>query len=42
LGEKISKDEYKEMFRRADLDCDGFVTVEDIQNIMNGKVYWDA
>jgi hypothetical protein len=29
------------MFRRADLDGDGFVNQEDFYNILTGKVYYD-
>lgn len=29
------------MFKKADLDDDGFVTEEDFYNIMTHKVYWD-
>lgn len=29
------------MFRKADLDDDGFVTTEDFYNIMTGRVYYD-
>ncbi len=29
------------MFKKADLDDDGFVTFDDFYNIMTGKVYWD-
>jgi Ca2+-binding EF-hand superfamily protein len=29
------------MFRKADLDEDGFVTFEDFYNMMTGRVYYD-
>lgn len=29
------------MFYKADLDDDGFVTLEDFYNILTHKVYWD-
>ena len=41
LGENLTNDQYLEMFRRADLDNDGFVTQEDFYNILTGKVYYD-
>lgn len=41
LGENLTDEEYADMFRRADLDGDGFVTVEDFYNILTGKVYYD-
>lgn len=41
LGENLTHDEYADMFRRADLDGDGFVTVQDFYNILTGKVYYD-
>lgn len=42
LGENVDDDEIEDMFSRADLDKDGFVTGEDFYNIMTHKVYWDA
>ena len=41
LGEDVNDDEIEDMFSRADLDRDGFVTGEDFYNIMTHKVYWD-
>lgn len=41
LGEAVDDDEIEDMFQRADLDRDGFVTGEDFYNIMTHKVYWD-
>lgn len=41
LGEEMSPDELEKMFKKADLDDDGFVTPEDFYNIMTGKVYWN-
>jgi Ca2+-binding EF-hand superfamily protein len=29
------------MIKKADLDDDGFVTIEDFYNIITHKVYWD-
>jgi Ca2+-binding EF-hand superfamily protein len=29
------------MFKKADLDDDGFVTMDDFYNIITHKVYWD-
>jgi Ca2+-binding EF-hand superfamily protein len=29
------------MFKKADLDDDGFVTMEDFYNIVTHRVYWD-
>lgn len=29
------------MFVKADLDDDGFVTVDDFYNIMTHRVYWE-
>jgi Ca2+-binding EF-hand superfamily protein len=41
LGEEMTDEEVLAMFKRADLDDDGFVTFDDFYNIMTGKVYWD-
>lgn len=41
LGEEMTDDEILAMFKRADLDDDGFVTFDDFYNIMTHKVYWD-
>lgn len=30
------------VFRRADLDDDGFITTDDFYNIMTHRVYWDS
>lgn len=40
LGEEMSDDELKEMFLKADLDDDGFVTVDDFYNIWTGQGYY--
>lgn len=40
LGEEMTDDEIREMFLKADLDDDGFVTVEDFYNIWTGKGYY--
>ena len=40
LGEEMSDDELKEMFVKADLDDDGFVTVDDFMNIWTGQGYY--
>lgn len=29
------------MFKKADLDDDGFVTQEDFYNMMTHRIYWD-
>ena len=42
LGENVDDEEIEDMFERADLDRDGFVTGEDFYNIMTHKVYWDG
>lgn len=41
LGEEMSDEELLKMFKKADLDEDGFVTFDDFYNIMTGRVYWD-
>ena len=41
LGEDMSDEELKNMFAKADLDDDGFVTSDDFYNIMTHRVYWD-
>ncbi len=41
LGEDMTDEEIEKMFKKADLDDDGFVTDEDFYNIMTHKVYWD-
>jgi centrin-1 len=41
LGEDLNDDEINDIFRRADLDDDGFVTGDDFYNIMTHKVYWE-
>ena len=41
LGEDLTDAEIQNMFERADLDDDGFVTIDDFYNIMTHKVYWD-
>lgn len=41
LGDDLNDDEVKKMFRKADLDEDGFVTFEDFYNMMTGRVYYD-
>ena len=41
LGEDLTDAEIQNMFERADLDDDGFVTLDDFYNIMTHKVYWD-
>jgi len=40
LGEDLTDDEIQHMFTKADLDDDGFVTMEDFYNIMTHRVYW--
>jgi Ca2+-binding EF-hand superfamily protein len=42
LGEDLSEDEIQHMFTKADLDDDGFVTMEDFYNIMTHRVYWEG
>lgn len=42
LGEDLDDEEIQKMFKRADLDDDGFVTAEDFYNIMTHRVYWDS
>ena len=37
----MSDEELKNMFAKADLDDDGFVTSDDFYNIMTHRVYWD-
>ena len=41
LEENLTEEEIKDMFNRADLDDDGFVTQDDFYNMMTHKVYWD-
>ncbi|EGR31049.1 hypothetical protein IMG5_118850 [Ichthyophthirius multifiliis] len=41
LGEEMTDDELLKMFKKADLDDDGYVTIDDFYNIITGKVYWD-
>ena len=41
LGEDLNDEEIDNMFSRADLDDDGFVTGDDFYNIMTHKVYWE-
>ena len=41
LGEDLKDDEIEHIFQKADLDDDGFVTLDDFYNIMTHKVYWD-
>ena len=41
LGEDLNDTEIDNMFARADLDDDGFVTGDDFYNIMTHKVYWE-
>ena len=41
LGEDLTEAELDNMFSRADLDDDGFVTGDDFYNIMTHKVYWE-
>lgn len=40
LGEEMSDEELREMFTKADLDDDGFVTVDDFYNIWTGQNYY--
>ena len=41
LGEDLTDEEIQDMFNRADLDEDGFVTIDDFYNVMTHRVYWD-
>ena len=41
LGEDLTDEELDNMFVKADLDDDGFVTADDFYNIMTHRVYWD-
>ncbi|KAM3139149.1 hypothetical protein pb186bvf_008747 [Paramecium bursaria] len=41
LGEDMTDEQIQIMFKRADRDDDGFVTLEDFYNIVTHKVYWD-
>ena len=41
IGEDLTEEEIEHMFKKADLDDDGFVTAEDFYNIMTHQVYWD-
>lgn len=41
LGDDLTDEEIKVIFRKADLDDDGFVTFEDFYNMMTGRVYYD-
>ena len=41
IGEDMTDEELDNMFTRADLDDDGFVTDDDFYNIMTHKVYWE-
>ena len=41
IGEDLTDAEIENMFSRADLDDDGFVTDDDFYNIMTHKVYWE-
>ena len=41
LGEDDSDEAIEKIFVKADLDDDGFVTVDDFYNIMTHKVYWE-
>lgn len=41
LGEEMTDEEVLAMFKKADIDDDGFVTFDDFYNIMTGRVYWD-
>ena len=41
IGEDLTEEEIDHMFKKADLDDDGFVTAEDFYNIMTHQVYWD-
>jgi Ca2+-binding EF-hand superfamily protein len=42
LGEDMSEEEVIQMFKKADLDDDGFVTQDDFYNMMTHRVYWDS
>ena len=42
LGEEITEEELLSVFRRGDLDDDGFITIDDFYNIMTHRVYWDT
>ena len=42
LGEEITEEELVSVFRRGDLDDDGFITSDDFYNIMTHRVYWDS
>lgn len=41
LGEEMTDEEVMSMFKKADIDDDGFVSFDDFYNIMTGRVYWD-
>ncbi|CAD8065242.1 unnamed protein product [Paramecium sonneborni] len=41
LGDDLSDEEIKKIFRKADLNDDGFVTFDDFYNMMTGRVYYD-
>ncbi|CAD8051441.1 unnamed protein product [Paramecium primaurelia] len=41
LGDDLNDEEIKKIFRKADLNDDGFVTFEDFYNMMTGRVYYD-
>ena len=41
LGEDLTDEEIQNIFTKADLDDDGFVTGDDFYNIMTHKVYWE-
>ena len=41
IGEDLTDEEIEAIFKKADLDDDGFVTAEDFYNIMTHQVYWD-
>ena len=41
LGEDLDDDKLNDIFHRADLDDDGFITFEDFYNVMTHKVYWE-
>ena len=40
LGEEMTDEEIQAMFKKADLDDDGFVTADDFYNIITGKGYY--
>jgi len=40
LGEEMTDDEIRDMFLKADLDDDGFVTADDFYNIWTGQAYY--